>query len=68
MHNLESHALIVMDQLDEISKDCKTVYEDEEPLTLGINELSKFRKKLKTITVTVGEQPEWKRVLIRLNG
>ena len=65
LHNLESHALLIMDQLDEISKACKTVYEDEEPLTLGINELSKFRKKLKMITVE--EQPEWKRVLIRLN-
>jgi len=54
-----------MDQLDEISKACKTVYEDEEPLTLGLNELSKFRRKLKTITVE--EQPEWKKVLTRLN-
>lgn len=63
--NLESPAILIMDQLDEISKACKTVYEDEEPLTLGLNELSKFRKKLKTITVE--EQPEWKKVLIRLN-
>ena len=55
LHNLESHALLIMDQLDKISKTCKTVYEDEEPLTLGLNELSKFRKKLKTITVE--EQP-----------
>ena len=64
--NLESPALIIIDQLDEILKACKAVYEDEEPLTLGINELSEFRKKLKTITVE--EQPEWKKVLIRLKG
>lgn len=63
--DLESPALIIMDQLNEISRACKTMYEDEEPLTLGINELSKFRKKLKTITDE--EQPEWKRVLTRLN-
>lgn len=63
--NLESPAILIMDQLDEISRACKTVYEDEEPLTLGLNELSKFRKELKTITVE--EQPEWKKVLIRLN-
>jgi len=54
-----------MDQLDEISRACKTAYEDEGPLTLGITELSKFRKKLKTITV--GEQPDWKKALARLN-
>jgi hypothetical protein len=65
LHNLESHALIVLDKLDEISRACKTVYEDEEPLTLGISELSKLCKKLKTTTVQ--EQPGWKKVLARLN-
>jgi len=64
-YDLESHALTVLNQLDEISRACETVFEDEEPLTSGINELFKLRKKLKTITTE--EQPEWKKVLAKLN-
>jgi len=64
-YDLESHALKVLEQIDEISKACKIVYEeDEEPLTSGIDELSKLRRELKTITIE--EQPKWKKVLARL--
>lgn len=64
-YNLESHALMVLDKLDEISKACKDELSCEKPLLSGINELSKLRQKLKTITVE--EQPGWKKVLPRLN-
>lgn len=64
-YNLESHALIVLDKLDEISRACKNDLTCEKPLTSGIDELSKLRKKLKTITLE--EQPKWKKVLARLN-
>ncbi len=64
-YNLESHALIVLNNLNKISKSCKAAYEDEKPWASGINELSKLYKKLKIITVE--EQPEWKKVLAKLN-
>ena len=64
-YDLESHALLILTQIDEISKACKVVYNDEEPLTTGVKEMSKLRRKLKAITAE--ERPKWKEVLTRLS-
>lgn len=65
-YDLESHALKLLGQIDETSRACGTVYEeDEEPLTSGMDELSKLRAELRTITIE--ERPKWKKVLHRLS-
>ncbi len=63
-YDLESEALLVLNQVDKILEACKTMYEDEEPLTLGIKQVTKLCKRLKRITGK--EQPEWKSALARL--
>ncbi|MFB0533400.1 MAG: HNH endonuclease signature motif containing protein [Anaerolineae bacterium] len=63
-YDLESLALAILDRIDEISKGCKIVYEDEAPLVLGISELSNLCEQLKAITDE--EQPEWNKVLTKL--
>jgi hypothetical protein len=61
-YDLQSRALEVLKQIDEISGACRTVFEkDEEPLTAGIDELSKLRRELKSITIE--ERPKWRKVL-----
>lgn len=64
-YDLGSHALFILDEIDEILEGCEYVYEDEEPLVSGIKEISKLHKKLKE--VTIAERPDWGEVIEKLN-
>jgi hypothetical protein len=44
---IESLALTVLENLNKISRACKTVYKDEKPLTSGTDELSELYKQFK---------------------
>ncbi len=64
-YDLEGHALMVLDKLDDILSGCEIPTIDEKPFDSGIVPITNSFKRLKTVTIE--QRPKWGKVLARLD-